>query len=109
MKRSTVVNLIIVVAVVALAGLPLLLVDGEFGGADGVAAERIAADHPDYEPWFAPLAEPSAEVASGLFALQAAVGAGVIGYYFGVARTRRRLGGARADRRADEEQEPDRS
>ncbi|HXV93977.1 MAG TPA: energy-coupling factor ABC transporter substrate-binding protein [Pseudonocardia sp.] len=79
------------VAVVALAVGPLLFVDGEFGGADGVATERIAADHPGHEPWAAPLLEPSQEVASGLFALQAAIGAGFLGYYVGVARTRRRL------------------
>ncbi|WP_214371267.1 energy-coupling factor ABC transporter substrate-binding protein [Pseudonocardia sp. H11422] len=97
MKRSTLVNWLIVLAVVVLAGLPLLFVEGEFGGADGIAAEQIAADHPDYQPWFAPLFEPSAEVASGLFALQAAIGAGVIGYYFGVARTKRRLSAQRID------------
>nr|WP_211176730.1 energy-coupling factor ABC transporter substrate-binding protein [Pseudonocardia acidicola] len=90
------VNWLLVLAVVALAGLPLLVVDGEFGGADGVAAEQIAADHPDYRPWFAPLFSPSAEVASGLFALQAAVGAGFLGYYFGAARTKRRLGTGRS-------------
>jgi cobalt/nickel transport protein len=90
-SRFGLVNWLLVLAVVVLAAVPLLFVgsDTEFGGADGVAVERI--DESDYEPWFAPLFEPSAETASGLFALQAALGAGVLGYVFGVIRTRRRL------------------
>ncbi|WP_309030311.1 energy-coupling factor ABC transporter substrate-binding protein, partial [Streptomyces alfalfae] len=45
---------------------------------------------PDYEPWFSPLYEPpSGEVESALFALQAALGAGVLAYYFGLRRGRR--------------------
>nr|WP_281169658.1 energy-coupling factor ABC transporter substrate-binding protein [Pseudonocardia asaccharolytica] len=81
----------LVLAVVTIAAVPLVFIGGEFGGADGIAAERIAADHPDYRPWASALFEPSAEVASGLFALQAALGAGFLGYYFGVVRTKRRL------------------
>ena len=47
---------------------------------------------PGYQPWFAPLIEPaSSEIASLLFALQAAFGAGVIGYWLGCAVTRDRL------------------
>ncbi|ODU05640.1 MAG: cobalt ABC transporter substrate-binding protein CbiN [Pseudonocardia sp. SCN 72-86] len=91
MTRSTIVNWLLVVAVVIIAAFPLMFITGDYGGADGIAAERIAADHPDYEPWASSLFEPSEEVASGLFAAQAAIGAGVIGYYFGVARTRRKL------------------
>lgn len=92
MKRSTLVNWLLVLAVVAIAAFPLLFVRGDYGGADGIAAEQIAADHPDYQPWASALFEPSPEVGSGLFAAQAAIGAGIIGYYFGVARTKRRLG-----------------
>jgi cobalt/nickel transport protein len=97
-SRSTLLNWLLALAVVVLAAAPVLWVRGAYGGADGEAQEAIAASHPDYRPWFAPVYEPpSAEVASGLFALQAAVGAGVLGYYFGVARTRRRLGAPRGE------------
>lgn len=93
MKRSTLVNWLLVLAVVALAAIPVLFVQGEFGGSDGLAEQAITESHPDYEPWFTSLYEPpSGEIESGLFALQAAIGAGVLGYYFGVARTKRRLG-----------------
>lgn len=44
---------------------------------------------PDYEPWFQPLLEPpGGETESLLFALQAALGAGVIGYAIGLYRGR---------------------
>lgn len=81
----------------AIAALPLLIGAGShleepFPGADAQAEETVQEIAPSYEPWFSPLYEaPSAEIESGLFALQAAVGAGVVGYTLGVLRTRRRL------------------
>ncbi|HEU4329060.1 MAG TPA: energy-coupling factor ABC transporter substrate-binding protein [Roseiflexaceae bacterium] len=92
-------SLLLVAAVVLLAVLPLLLVPGsEFGGADGAAEEAIAQIAPDYKPWAAPLiAPPGGETESLLFALQAALGAGLIGYFFGLKR------GQRATRRSPPE------
>jgi cobalt/nickel transport protein len=89
-SRFSLTNWLLVLGVLVLAAVPLLFIgsDTEFGGADGVAVERI--DESGYQPWFAPLFEPSAETASGLFALQAAIGGAVLGYVFGVARGRRR-------------------
>ena len=94
-------NLLILAAVVLLTVLPLWLVpylgiggaDGErFGGADDKAQQAIAAVAPGYQRWFEPLLEPaSGEIASLLFALQAALGAGVIGYWLGCAVTRDKL------------------
>lgn len=101
MKRH--LNLWLLLAVVLLAALPLWLVDkpapdangqpGEiFAGADNKAKDLIGRIAPDYRPWFAPLLEPaSGEIASLLFALQAALGAGFIGYYLGVSVTREKL------------------
>ena len=95
MSRFGLVNWLLVLAVVVLAAVPLVFIgsDTDFGGADGLAAEQIVADNPGFEPWAAPLFQPAAETASGLFALQAAIGAGFLGYFFGAARTRRRLAG----------------
>ena len=105
MKRHQ--NLILLVAVVLLAIIPLWLVqkpapgvDGKeveiFAGADDKAKDLIGEISPDYQQWFEPLIEPaSGEIASLLFALQAALGAGFIGYYLGVSvgreKTRREL------------------
>jgi cobalt/nickel transport protein len=63
----------------------------EWGGADG-EAEGVIAELTGgaYEPWFQPLWEPpSGEIESLLFSLQAALGAIVIGYFFGYYRGRR--------------------
>jgi cobalt/nickel transport protein len=89
MKKWTVILLI---AVVALAVLPLLVAGGgEFGGADGEAETAITEIDPGYTPWFSSIWEPpSGEIESLLFALQAAIGAGlvfyVLGYYVGRAK-----------------------
>ena len=75
-------NTILVILVILLAALPLwLLPHAGFEGADGQAEEAILELNPDYEPWFSPLLEPaSGEVESMLFALQAATGAGIVGF-----------------------------
>jgi cobalt/nickel transport protein len=92
MSRSTMINWLLVLAVLVLAAVPLLMGSNtQFGGADGVAAQQIVASNPGFQPWFTPFFQPAPETASGLFALQAAIGAGFLGYFFGVARTRRRL------------------
>ena len=101
MKRTQ--NVLLILGVIVLGILPLWVVerpatgpDGKaseiFGGADDKARNLISEIRPDYEPWFEPLIEPaSGEIASMLFALQAALGAGFIGYYLGVSRTREKM------------------
>ena len=96
-------NLLLIAAVILLGALPLWIVDrpspdanGEteaiFGGADDQAKEMIGQINPDYQPWFEPIIEPaSGEIASMLFALQAALGAGFIGYYIGAGRMREKM------------------
>ncbi|MPN17243.1 Cobalt transport protein CbiN [bioreactor metagenome] len=84
-------NIILLVLVVLLAVVPLIMHnDSEFGGTDDQAQTVIAAINPDYKPWLNALWEPpSGEVESLLFALQAAIGAGFIGYFFGYQRGRK--------------------
>ncbi|MER6648965.1 energy-coupling factor ABC transporter substrate-binding protein [Streptomyces sp. NPDC000971] len=95
MNKNTKIDALLLVVVAALAVLPLALGlgDGEkepFTGADAQAETAITEIDPDYEPWFSPLYEPpSGEIESALFALQAALGAGVLAYYFGLRRGRR--------------------
>lgn len=97
------VNLLLILGVILLSALPLWLVqkpeatpDGQaaeiFTGADDKARNMIGSINPDYKPWFSPILEPASnEIASLLFALQAAIGAGVIGYYLGVSVTREKF------------------
>ena len=101
MKRTQ--NILLILGVIALALLPLWIVerpaagpDGEevaiFGGADDQARNLITEIKPEYKPWFEPLIEPaSGEIASLLFALQAALGAGVLGWWLGSSVTRTRM------------------
>ncbi|QIP88103.1 energy-coupling factor ABC transporter substrate-binding protein [Streptomyces sp. Tu 2975] len=95
MSRNARINTLLLLAVAALAVLPLVLGLGDhkeepFAGADGEAEAAITELEPDYEPWFTPLYEPpSGEVESALFSLQAALGAGVLAYYFGLRKGRR--------------------
>ncbi|MDQ8702577.1 energy-coupling factor ABC transporter substrate-binding protein [Streptomyces sp. LHD-70] len=95
MSRNAKINTILLLVVAALAVLPLALGLGDhkeepFAGADAEAETAITKIDPDYEPWFSPLYEPpSGEVESALFALQAAIGAGVLAYYFGLRKGRR--------------------
>ncbi|MCC5666123.1 energy-coupling factor ABC transporter substrate-binding protein [Nostoc sp. CHAB 5784] len=83
-------NWLLIVAVIALAVVPLIFVrGGEFTGSDDQAEKAISEIHPGYQPWFKPLFEPpSGEIESLLFSSQAALGAGVIGYVIGLYKGR---------------------
>jgi len=99
MKRQ---NVILLMLVVFLAFIPLYLQNGaEFGGADDQASEMINEVNPDYKPWFENIWKPpSSEVESFLFALQAGLGAGFIGYFFGYLKGRNSQGIAKDTKRS---------
>lgn len=84
-KSTTKTNIILLLIALVLIIIPLLINPGaEYGGADGEAEGVINEISPDYEPWFTSLYEPpSGEIESLLFSTQAALGAGIIGYYLG--------------------------
>ncbi|ABK98861.1 energy-coupling factor ABC transporter substrate-binding protein [Pelobacter propionicus] len=101
MKRYQ--NLILLALVALLVAVPLWMVkrpapgpDGAeveiFAGADGQARDLVGTIAPSYKPRVNPLMEPaSGEIESMLFALQAALGAGFIGYWLGSSATRTKL------------------
>ncbi len=94
---------LIVAAIVLLTALPLWLgpkpapgANGQAGeaftGTDNKAQAAIGEIAPAYQRWFEPLLEPAgAQIESLLFALQAAIGAGILGYWLGASVTRERL------------------
>lgn len=91
MKKS-VKNWLLFLIVIIMFSLPLMLIkDGAFEGADGQAVEVISDIDPEYQPWFSSFIEPkSGEIESLLFSLQAGIGAGVIGYFFGYMKGKRK-------------------
>ncbi|MGY2084102.1 energy-coupling factor ABC transporter substrate-binding protein [Blastococcus sp. SYSU DS0539] len=88
MNRRRLVPVVLVLAVIALVAVPLLLDGGtaEYGGTDAAVTAELAAG--GYTPWFESLFSPAGEVESGLFALQAALGGGALGYVLGRLRGR---------------------
>ncbi len=90
--RRLAVDLALLLLVVAIFAIPLSLrlnTDGQeegesYAGSDSSATTKVEEINPDYDVWFSPLFEPSSgEIESGLFALQAAVGAGTLGFVIG--------------------------
>lgn len=106
MKRRTLTSLALLLAIIALAVIPLMVHSGsaEFAGADGEAEDAVSTVDPHYQVWFEPFFEPaSGEIESGLFALQAGLGGVVMGFALGRISARRRTeaaAGAPADQAA---------
>jgi len=88
MKGEMIAGLVIVVFFALFLYVAGTNTGAEWGGADGEAEgviEELTGG--TYEPWFEPIMEPpSGEIESLLFSFQAAIGAIVIGYFFGYYR-----------------------
>jgi cobalt/nickel transport protein len=85
MKSKLRINIILIAAAIFIIVLPLLYVkESGFSGADGKATDIITENNPGYKPWFkSPWTPPGQETESMLFALQAALGAGITGWVIG--------------------------
>ena len=77
-----------VVVIVALVSLPLVMFQhAEFTGTDDKAVSMVQGIDKNYKPWFEGVKLfDSPEIISTFFALQASIGASVLGYYIGYSR-----------------------
>jgi cobalt/nickel transport protein len=83
-------NWLLVIGSVALAMGPLLVLQGKnFDATDARNSAAIEELRPGYQPWFNAVIKPSGpEVQTFLFATQAAIGAGLMGYVIGLYKGR---------------------
>jgi cobalt/nickel transport protein len=76
--------------VVSIFVLPFIISSGaSFGGSDDQGSQAIEQIDPGHQVWFQSLWQPPPETASLLFAVQAAIGASIIGYFIGTIRGKR--------------------
>ncbi|MDD6763722.1 MAG: energy-coupling factor ABC transporter substrate-binding protein [Clostridiales bacterium] len=78
-------NTILAVILVMVVAVPLMFMGGnEFGGTDDAASDIVSEVNAGYETWFDSVWEPpSGEIESLLFCVQAAIGAGAVGFALG--------------------------
>ncbi|HMK54604.1 MAG TPA: energy-coupling factor ABC transporter substrate-binding protein [Methanobacteriaceae archaeon] len=88
-------HIIMLLAAVIIVVLPFIIYpglgekQGFFTGADSNAGSAI--EQTGYHPWFKPIWEPpSGEIESLLFALQAAIGAFILGYFLGYYKNKKK-------------------
>lgn len=83
-------NWLMLAGVVVLALGPILILQGkEFGATDANNSTAIQEIQPNYKPWFEPVIKPAGpEVQTFLFAAQAGIGAGLMGYVLGLYKGR---------------------
>ena len=78
-----------IVLMVALFAIPFVINGtAKFGGADNAGSAAVMAQQPGYQRWAIPWWTPPPETESMLFALEAAIGALIIGYFIGHEKAR---------------------
>jgi cobalt/nickel transport protein len=89
-KKKLLKNMILIAIIIGLAVLPLIfLKNAKFAGSDDNGKKAITAIDPNYKPWFTSVWQPpSGEISSMLFALQAAIGSGILFYGLGYMKGR---------------------
>ena len=84
-KSILVNNIVLAVMAAGLVFIPLIInKSSDFTGTDDKAKDYIIQINANYKPWFSPIWEPPSDsVESLIFSIQAAIGAGIVGYGLG--------------------------
>ena len=91
MEKKHLGMLLVALLIVA---IPFFIYSGkgsEFSGSDDKASQVI--EQTGYQPWFSSIWKPTGNMESLLFALQAAIGALIIGYFLGYYNGKRKIQG----------------
>jgi cobalt/nickel transport protein len=84
LKKKNILLILLCIVLMSLSFIIGSMRGGSFGGADEKIETTINQVDKNYKPWASSVWQPpSGEIESFLFALQAAIGAGFIGYYIG--------------------------
>lgn len=90
MSKNRKMVLLLVVAVVLIAVIPLFALKGaEFGGSDDAGSQMVEEIQGEYTPWFTPVLETAlggeipGEVESLVFCIQTGIGVGIIAFFMG--------------------------
>ncbi|MDE1797804.1 MAG: cobalt transport protein CbiN [Candidatus Micrarchaeota archaeon] len=82
-----------ILAVVAICASAFIISpNAKFNGSDNAGTAAILQIQPNYTRWAIPWWTPPPETESMLFALQAAIGGAIIGYYVGTIRAENKEG-----------------
>lgn len=90
MTKNQKLVIVLIIAAILLAGIPLFALRGAaFGGSDDAGSQVVEEISGSYEPWFTPVLETiiggelPGEVESLFFCLQTGIGVGILAYCFG--------------------------
>lgn len=90
MKKDKKLAIILIIAAILIAMVPLFALKGaEFGGSDDAGSQMIEEIHGEYTPWFTPVLETliggeiPGEVESLIFCVQTGIGVGIIAFIMG--------------------------
>lgn len=90
MSKNMKTVLLLVIAVVLIAVIPLFALKGaEFGGSDDAGSQMVEEIQGEYTPWFTPVLETAlggeipGEVESLVFCIQTGIGVGIIAFFMG--------------------------
>ena len=89
MSKNKKTVILLLIAAVLIAVVPLFVLKEAFGGSDDAGSVMVEEIHGEYEPWFTPVLETAldrelpGEIESLIFCIQTGIGVGIIAFIMG--------------------------